>query len=216
MAEDTAKLEVPPTGDDEKCQKCGKEVYQRFLCRDHFLETYSAAKGRNKPRISNAASGKEATGKPDSGKPVKLLSGITKKDVETMIVVSMSFLAGTVDDSFNVMQADGITPQERVSLAADQMMPWIEIHGHVLIAALPWLGLAGGMMLLAQPAFDPCIEIVSGMRKPKIMRNGPDDLYTPAGKRYLARLTEAKAEREALEKTAKADEPKDDGSAVRN
>jgi hypothetical protein len=107
---------------------------------------------------------------------------VTVKELEAVIIASMSLAATLLDESFTVLDKNG-KPLPHVEVAAAQMLPWAEIYGAVFVKAFPWCGLIAGLAMLISPAIDPLTEIIAGARKPRIMRKDENDIYTEKYKR---------------------------------
>ncbi len=111
---------------------------------------------------------------------------ITRDMVQSAVIVSMGFLGTFVDESFMPVDKQA-KPLPHVDSAINDMMPWMRIHGGILIRMMPWFGLGSAVIALAAPAFDPICEIIAGVRKPRCIRKGPDDIYTEEFKAAKAR-----------------------------
>jgi hypothetical protein len=107
----------------------------------------------------------------------------------------MSLAATLLDESFSVLDKNG-KPLPHVEVAAQQMLPWAEIYGAVFVKAFPWCGLIAGLAMLISPALDPTIEIISGVRKPRILRKDENDIYTERFKRAKDRIVSVTKENE--------------------
>jgi hypothetical protein len=173
--------EIPPSENPPMyCSEsgCSEDVYGKGLCEKHYLAKFKA-KGR-KPEPSPPVSASTILGSLPGKK-------VERKDVETMVLVTMQFLAATVDESFDAAELihdkDGkvvaVVIRPHIEKAVDQMMPWFEIYGPQFVKLFPWFGLAGGIITLSMPAIDPVTEIIAGVRTPRCFRKGKDP-YTAA------------------------------------
>lgn len=163
--------EVPPT-DSDRCSECGANTYAKGLCREHFAVKYPPLKGKKGgKRIIAMPGGGTLPAKAEA--PSAPSRKIERVEVESMVVVTAQFLSITLDESFSPGEIkNGSAPiiYPHVQSSIDQMMPWMEIYGGEFLKALPWFGLIGGVVTLAIPAFDPMMEMIAGVRKPRIFR----------------------------------------------
>lgn len=196
-------LEVPPSEDRSKCSKCINPIFSKGLCRSHYYKDYRAKDG--------------AKPSPETKAEKKKSEAITEEAVEGMVVAGMQLLATTLDESFSALDvklnADGsvssVAVKPHVKESVRQMMPWMEIYGDSFIAYLPWFGLVGGVFGLVAPAFDPACEIIAGIRKPRMARADPRDIYTDKYKAYQARReSERQNAQTGQKKETKTEEPK--------
>jgi hypothetical protein len=158
---------------------------------------------KTKPTLEVPPQGKRKKREPEpEPAPLPQKIEVTREAVTSVVVVSMSFLATTVDESFTVLD-EKHKPLPHVEEAITNMMPWMALYGDWLIKAIPWFGLGAGIMALAAPAVDPVTEIIAGVRKPRISRTSKDDIYTD---RYRAHLEKMKAKQE--EENKRNGEPK--------
>jgi len=103
---------------------------------------------------------------------------ITQEQLESTVIGLMQTMGALFDESFEVLDPQTGVQDPRVSVASAQMLPWAQKYGGTLLASAPWLGLAAGCMMLLGPGLGPTIEMVSGVRKPRILRQNPADIYT--------------------------------------
>src|SRR5216683_2458448 len=97
---------------------------------------------------------------------------ITRDMVQSAVIVSMGFLGTFVDESF---------------MPVDKQAKPLPHVDSAIISMMPWFGLGSAVIALAAPAFDPICEIIAGVRKPRCIRKGPDDIYTEEFKAAKAR-----------------------------
>lgn len=102
---------------------------------------------------------------------------VTREIVVNAVVCVFQGLATFVDESFGVLDKD-LKLLPHADEAVTQMMPWMKIYGAPLARTVPWVGLVTGLQMLSMRAIDPVAEIIAGVRKPRCVRNGPDDIYT--------------------------------------
>src|SRR6267142_5051211 len=173
MAE--ASFEVPPSGEP-------------IPERDEF--PYPRKRRRRKPKVILDSQPETESPSEPSAVPI-----VTVKELEAVIIATMSLMATLLDESFSVLDKNG-KPLPHVAPAAQSMLPWAEIYAGVLVKAFPWCGLIAGIAMLVSPALDPTIEILSGVRKPRILRKDENDGYTEKYKRAKDRTVNVSVHRE--------------------
>jgi hypothetical protein len=161
-------LEVPPSG----------EPLPGFDAEEYPLPTTSKKKRRKRKKIETVIDEMDA----GEERPHPSVVGI--EEVKALVTGVMSGLAFLLDEAYSVVDEKGkILPH--VETACMQMLPWAQQYGEAFVRTLPWLGLIGGLTMLVAPALEPTIEIIAGVRNPRILRKTPDDLYT---EKYKLRL----------------------------
>jgi hypothetical protein len=162
-------LEVPPSG--EPLPEFDSEEYPLPI-------TKTKKKKRRKRKIETVID--EMDGQEPRASP----QVVTQEHVQALVVGTMSGLAFLLDESYAVVDKEGqILPH--VHTACAQMLPWAQQYGETFVRTLPWLGLIGGLTMLIAPALEPTIEIIAGVRNPRILRKTPGDVYTD---KYKMRL----------------------------
>jgi hypothetical protein len=111
----------------------------------------------------------------------------------------MGLLASVVDESFSPVDSKGNT-LPHVAEACKHMAPVVEKHAAFLAKAVPYFAFGYGCMLLVSPTYEPVTEIIAGVRKPRIFRKDPADIYT---EEYKA-AENARATKEQKDKGEKA------------
>jgi|SRR6267142_319274 len=117
---------------------------------------------------------------------------VSAEDVKGLIVITMTTLAMTVDESFSVVDVRGnLLPHAQAAI--HEMTPFLQKYASSLARMSPYIGFGMGCFALIAPALGPTTEIIAGVRKPRIMRTRPDDVYTDAFKQAQAKRQEKAA-----------------------
>ncbi len=125
-------------------------------------------------------------------KPVSEHPEITVEELQAVVIPCMQILSSVLDESFNTLN-EKMHPLPHVDLACQQMLPWAKIYGAALVKISPWFGLVAGCAVLIGPALSPTLEIISGQRKPRLLRrkiiredgktiDDPTDIYNAPAK----------------------------------
>lgn len=185
------RTELPPSDNPPKyCTEkgCLEEAFSNGKCQKHWAaEKKGTAPKGTRTRVEAAAP-----------VPQRKSREQLRTETECLVIPVMAFLGTFLDESYEpAIILD--TPQGKVAQikphinnAIEQMLPWMEIYGSSFARAMPWIGLIGGCTTLVMPALEPTIEIIAGVRKPRVMRSRPDDIYTDEYIRAKNRATQKK------------------------
>ena len=165
------------------CKHCGKPAFLSGVCIDCFSNPPKKGKGKSKGKKTGAIEpdsvlpkqSEEETSKEEPARPV------TAADVQGMVVAMMFMMGTTIDESLMPVDDKG-KMKPHIKDACAQMQPWFEIYGDSFVKLFPWFGLAGGLFALAAPGYESVSEIIAGVRKPRMARSDPSDVYTDKGK----------------------------------
>lgn len=189
---------MPPSDNPPKyctVQGCLNEAWSGSFCQKHWADTKAGKKPSSpRARVTSDSSTKVPTPEPTTRK-------ITRAEVEAFIIPGLVFLGTFVDEAWEPgtvvdgPQGRAVIMKPHVQQAITQMTPWFEIYGSSFARYAPWFGLASGCVSLAMPAMEPTLEIIAGVRKPRISRRDSSDIYTDEFLRAKAEMQKKAAQK---------------------